>query len=254
VRQLFSAHPRLFRRGAWGYFYRDRDFAPFVRKKQTFTTAELGGAVYNLSRRPLIARPRQTQRSQWYGFRNISRRVRTVLSKRHRSLGCLINRRLRAQRQLVCGAIYAFQGSLQPVFSTKANLQRSLRRLHGRRVHGRRQRYRSIGTQTLPRVVRLHPPTNRRVTPSMALVGGRLDNTLLRKSTRPLWRALCPSRPKLPRRCFTYELQQELSAVTTYQPAQVLPHSKRDVQPVVSKKAMHVYTRRFARKAYRAVE
>jgi len=109
-----------------------------------------------------------------------------VLFARHRSLSHLINRRLRAQRQLVCGATYAFQGALQPLFSTKAILQKSLRRLHGRKVRGRRQRYGSIRAQTLPRVVRLHSPVNRCVTLSTALIGDRIDSTLLCKSTRPL--------------------------------------------------------------------
>ena len=177
-----------------------------------------------------------------------------MLFTRHRILRHLINRRLRAQRQLVCGANYAFQESLQPVFSAKATLQKSLRRLYGRKVRGRRQRHGSIITQTLPRIVRLHPTVNSRLTLSTALIGARLNSTLLRKSTRSLRDASCPSKPKSPHGYFAHELQQELSVVRICRPVQILPRSKSDVERVVLKKAMHTCRRRFACKAYRAVE
>lgn len=140
------------------------------------------------------------------------------------------------------------------MFSAKANLQTSLRRLCGQKVRGRRRRYKNLDAQTLPRVIHRHPATSRRVTPSAALVGGRLHNALLRKSTRPLRDASYPSKAKARRNRFTYELQQELSLVAACLPTQTPVIGKRAVQHIALKRVMHVHNKRFARKVYRAVE
>lgn len=255
VRQLFSEKPKLFRRGAWSYFYRDREFTPRARRKLPCSPAELDRALYLFPKRSLIPRPRpsHTHRAQWYTFRNISRRARTTLSKKHKGLGCLIRRRLRAQRQLVSGAVYGFQESNPAVFSVKADLRKALRRLYGRKVRGRRQRYKGSLPQRLPRVICLHPTRSRRVPTNTVLVGSRLQGDFSQHRVRPARSTLRFPEFRMLRKQFTQELQQELAVITGYAPIATPSSAKPLTQRTVLRTAASRRKQRFVRKARRAV-